>query len=233
MNKQKLTLIVATAALSVASLPTYAEGWYLSVNAGHTESSSEVYNDGTNGAGTPKSDIESDAIVGLAVGFEISPAFHLELEYSTASYNTDSSRSLGSDTRALDEFSIDAKIDADILMLNASYQFENSSKFTPYIKGGVGYTFYDIKGDLYVGSFGGTTAGGLLPATFSYTGDGNEFSYFAGLGVSMALSEKVALGLEYRHSYLGNIATDYDANGDRLQTDMTTNNILLSLSYQL
>ena len=214
-------------------MPAFANNWYMSAHVGYTGPSSKVFNDGTNGAGTPKSAIEADVIFGLAVGFNILPDFNLELEYSAASYNTDSGRAFGTDARALDEFSIDSTIDVSLLTINASYGFENNSKFTPYVKGGLGYAFYDIKGDLYVGSFGGTNAGGFLPATFSYDGNGNEFAYFVGAGVSMELSKKAALTLEYRYTDLGEMATGYDANGDRLQTDMTTNNIQIGLSYKL
>lgn len=230
-NKQ---LMLTTAALlvgTVASSQTYALDWYISGSASHSNPSSKVFNDGANGAGNPQVEINSDTKIGFAIGLEISPALKVELEYSRAKYGTDTSRSLGTDGRALDQFSTDADLDVDLLTLNASYEFANTSKFTPYLKGGIGSTSYDMKGDLYVGSNGGDTFGGFLPATFTYEGDGSEFAYFVGAGVSMEVSKQLALTLEYRYADLGEIATEYDDNGDRLQTDMKTNNIQAGVTY--
>jgi opacity protein-like surface antigen len=209
----------------------YAGDWYISANVGHSDPTSTVFNDGTNGAGNPESSIESDVRYGAAIGLEILPALKLELEYSKASYNTDATRASGTGGRALDTFGTNAQLDVDLVMLNASYEFVNSSKFTPYLKGGVGSTIYDIDGGLFVSSSGGNTFGGFLPATFQYDGDGSEFAYFAGAGVAMELSEKIDITLEYRYSDLGEVATDFDDNGDRLQTDLKTNDIRAGIRY--
>ena len=235
MTNNSPRLILTTAALLAViatSSQAYASDWYVSGSVSHSDSSSDVFNDGANGAGNPRVSIDSDTRVGIAVGLAVSPALKVELEYSTASYNTDASRASGTDGRALDEFGTDAELDVDLLTLNASYEFANTSKFTPYVKGGIGSTFYDMKGDLYVSSNGGDTFGGFLPATFSYDGDGSEFAYFVGAGVSMDVSKQLALTLEYRYTDLGEVATGYDENGDRLQTDMETNNIQAGVTYR-
>ncbi|PMG28599.1 hypothetical protein BCU94_16315 [Shewanella sp. 10N.286.52.C2] len=229
LNAFSVALLMATPLFSSQAI---AGDWYLSVNAGYSSPTSKVFNDGTNGTGTPKSDIDADAKYGIALGVEVIPALSLELEYSYASYDTDAGRKLGSDIRALDEFGIDAGIDVDLVTLNVAYEFKNSTNFTPFIKGGLGASFYDVKGDLYVGSFGGGDAGGFLPQTFSYKGDGSEFAFFVGAGVDMTISDQLALILEYRYYDLGDVATDYDVNGDRLQTSLKANDIQLGLKYQ-
>jgi opacity protein-like surface antigen len=231
MKKSNIILSTGLLVLNMILPQAYAQDWYVTGSIGSSDPSSRVFNDGTNGAGNPRSSIESDAIYGIAVGYEIYSAFKIELEYSLASYDTDANLVFGNDIRALDQFSTTADIDIDSLMLNVSYGFENSSVVTPYLKAGVGTTFFDIDGDLFVGSFGGDDFGGFLPATFSYEGDGNEFAYFIGAGLSVDIAKQLELTLEYRYSDLGEVATDFDANGDRLQTDFEANNVLLGLRY--
>ncbi|XPF95982.1 outer membrane protein [Colwellia sp. RE-S-Sl-9] len=230
---KKYNLLSVAALLTTAAISSQAHAgdWYISANAGYSDPSSKVFNDGTNGPGTPKSSIDSDMRYGIAVGFEVLPALKVELEYSLASYDTDANLALGNDSRALDNFAIDANLDVDLLTLNVSYEFKNTSQFTPFIKGGVGSSFYDASGDLFVGSFGGSDFGGFLPRTFEYEGDGNEFAYFVGAGVAMEVSNQVEVTLEYRYSDLGEVATGYDENGDRLQTNLDTNDIQLGLRY--
>lgn len=230
---KKFILLASAVSLAVTLVPlqAHAGDWYISGNVAHTDSSDKVFNDGTNGAGNPKSSIDSDVRYSVAAGLEVLPALKIELEYSVASYDTDNSRAAGSASRALDTFGTDATLDVDTLTLNAAYEFANSSKLTPFLKGGVGSTFYDVKGDLFVSSNGGNTFGGFLPATFSYDGDGNEFTYFLGAGIAAAVSDEIDVTLEYRYSDLGEVATGFDENGDRLQTDMQTNNIQIGLRY--
>lgn len=230
---KKLTSLSVAALLTTTAIlsQAHAADWYIAASAGYSDPSSKVFNDGTNGEGTSKSTIESDTRYGIALGLEVLPDLKVELEYSVASYATDASRTLGTETRALDNFGIDASLDVDLLTLNVSYEFKNTSQFTPFIKGGVGSSFYDASGDLFVGSFGGSDFGGFLPRTFEYEGDGSEFAYFIGAGVAMEISNQVTLTLEYRYSDLGEVATSYDENGDRLQTNLDTNDIQLGLRF--
>lgn len=226
----KTTLFTGVLALLLAN-PAHADDWYLSIQASYSDPTSKAFNDGTNGGGNPKIEIDSAVRYGVALGREIIPNLKLEIEYTLASYETDSSGKAGSGIRAADMFSIDSDLDVDLLTLGISYEFANESSFTPFVKGGLGTTFYDIDADLEVSSFGGSTFGGALPATFSYKGDGNEFAYFLGAGVSFEASEALEATLEYRYSDLGEVATDFDSAGDRIQTDLKTNNVQLGLRY--
>lgn len=230
----KKTLITALnfTFIGVASInAAYAGDWYVSANAAYSDPSSKLFDDGTNGAGTSKSDIDSATRFGALVGFEVTSAFNVELEYSIAGYDSDTSKTLGTGSRELDTFGLDFGLDVNLLTINASYEFENDSKFTPFVKGGLGMTFYDIKGDFYVSSNGGNTFAGFLPASFAYEGDGSEFAYFLGAGVSYELSDNTDLTLEYRYVDLGEVATDYDTAGDRIQSDLQTSDIQIGLRY--
>ena len=215
------------------SLPTQAEtsDWYVSGRIGYSDPTSKAFDDGTNGPGTPKSSIDSDTRYSVAIGRQILPSLKVELEYSTASYDTDTARTSGTGIRVPDTIGIDANLDVDLLSLNIAYEFINESKITPFLKAGVGSTFYDIDADLFVSSFGGNTFGGALPASFPYSGDGSEFTYFIGAGMDLELSDSLDLTLEYRYSDLGEVATDYDSAGDRIQTDLKTNDVQLGLRY--
>ena len=233
---RKTTVQVASATIILMagmSLPVQAEAsdWYVSGSVGYSDPTSKAFDDGTNGPGTPKSSIDSDTRYRIAIGRQILPSLKVELEYSTARYNTDAARTSGTGVRAPDTIGIDANLDVDLLSLNLAYEFHNESKFTPFLKGGVGSTFYDIDGDLFVSSFGGSTFGGALPASFPYSGDGSEFAYFIGAGVDFELSDSLDITLEYRYSDLGEVATDYDSAGDRIQTDLKTNDVQLGLRY--
>ncbi len=208
-----------------------AEGWYVSANAAYSDTSSNALNDGANGAGNPRIEIDSDTRFGIAFGKELLPGFRMELEYATGTYNTDTGRRNGSGIRAADSFGISSDLDVDLVTLGASYEFHNASAFTPFVKVGLGSTFYDMDADLFVSSFGGNTFGGALPATFSYSGSGEDFAYYVGVGTGFDLGESFDLTIEYRYADLGEVATDYDSNGDRIKTDLETNNIQLGLRY--
>jgi opacity protein-like surface antigen len=226
-------MVTTTILLGGLSLPVHAEvgDWYVSGSSGYSEPTSKIFDDGTNGSGTPKSVIDSDAGYRITVGKQLLPSLKMELEYSTASYDTNPMRTSGTGARSPDIIGINANLDVDLLSLNVAYEFNNASKFTPFLKGGVGLTFYDIDGDLFVGSFGGNTFGGALPASFAYSGDGSEFAYFVGAGVDFELSDSLDIIVEYRYSDLGEVATDFDSAGDRIQTDLKTNDVHIGFRY--
>lgn len=226
-----LASATALVTLLAFSGSAHANDWYVSIHGAKSGPTTKVSNDGTNGAGNPSSDIDRGFKYGIAVGKEILPALKLELEYSMASYDTDPVRTSGTGTRALDTFGITSEMDVDLLTLAASYEFRNTSSFTPFVKGGMGSTFFDMDADLYVSSFGGSDFGGALPTTFSYEGSGSEFAYYLGAGVGYTVSDNIDVTLEYRYSDLGEVATDFDDNGDRMQTNMKANNVQLGLRY--
>jgi len=230
IQKQQLILSGFITAMSATS-PAQAEGWYFSANAGYSNPTSKMFNDGTNGAGNPKTEFDSGVPFGLGIGYQLTPSLKVEAKYTSVKYDTDTGLKQGTDTRALDQFGLDGSVDSDIISLNAAYEFNNASKFTPYIKAGIGANFFDAKGDLYVTSSGGNTFDGALPATFSYSGDGRSTAYFLGFGVSSALTNNMDFTAEYLYGDLGEVATDYDENGDRLQSDLKVNTLMLGIEY--
>lgn len=216
----------------VVAGPSHAQGWYLSVNGALSDTDSDAFNDGTNGAGNPASSIDSTTRYGLSLGRALSKAVKLELEYSVASYETDPARAPGSGIRAADTFGITSDLDVDLLTLNASYEFRSESAFRPFVKVGAGTTFFDASADLFVSSFAGDDFGGFLPTTFSYAGDGSEFAYLAALGFAVELNDALDITAEYRFADLGRVATEFDENGDRIQTQLETQNVQIGLRFK-
>lgn len=223
--------LVMAAAASLLASPANAQDWYISGGAGVTNPSSTVFNDGTNGSGNPKVDIDLTGKLNVAVGRSLNSKFRVELEYSRAKYNTDDAIQSGSGTRSPDTFATDAEMKVGALMLNAIYDFKTESAFTPFVELGVGQSFYEMEGGLFVSSSGGNTFGGFLPATFDYEGSGSNFAYQVGLGTSYAISDAVALTADYSYGDFGTVATDFDANGDRLQTDLKAQTLTIGLRY--
>lgn len=229
MNKTPLA--AATALGMIVAAPVWAADWYVSGGLGLSNPSSTVFNDGTNGAGNPKVDINNAGRLNAAVGVAVTPALRFELEYSRATYGTDDSLQSGSGARAVDRFATDAEIKTQSLMLNAIYQFDTQSGLRPFVRAGVGRNRYDMEGGLYVSSAGGNTFGGFLPATFDYSGSGSNFAWQLGLGAAFAVSDTTDLTLEYRYSDFGSVATGYDANGDRLQTDLKASELFVGVRF--
>ena len=230
-EKKQLILASCIAASFLAVSTAQASDWYVSAQGGYASPTSTMFNDGANGAGNPKFDLQSDASIGIAVGREIAPGFKVEASYTTFSTNTDTGLQSGTDGRAADQFGLNASADSKVLLLNAAYEFNTASPFKPYIKAGIGANFFDVKGDLFVSSSGGNTFGGALPAVFSYSGDDRATAYFIGLGITGELSSAVDFTAEIRHSDFGQVATEFDANGDRLQSDLKTNALILGVEY--
>lgn len=226
------TLIFAAAVSTVAlAAPAVASDFYISGALGLSNPSSTVFNDGANGAGNPEVDINNASRLSAAVGYAITPQFRVELEFSKSSFETDNGLQSGSGGRAVDSFATDADLNLRTLMLNASYDFDTGTNLTPFVRAGIGKSFYDMSGGLFVSSAGGNTFGGFLPATFNYDGSGSNFAFQAGLGVAYDISDNTALTVEYRYGNFGRVATGYDANGDRLQTKLETHEIMLGLRY--
>lgn len=227
-NLGKIALIAAT--VSFGS-PAFAQDWYGTFGIGLSTSPDDVFNDGTNGAGNPQASIDNSTSFSAGVGWAMNDDWKFELAYSRTSFDTDASALAGTGIRAADTFNTDANLDIDTLMLSAAYQIPTNTQFKPYVKAGVGAAFYDISGALTVSSFGGDDFGGMLPATFQYDGDGTEFAYQIGAGVAFDIAENAELTVEYLYGDYGQVATDFDSNGDRLQTDLTSSNINVGVRY--
>ena len=103
------------------------------------------------------------------------------------------------------------------LMANAWWDIHNSSNFTPYLGGGVGYAIssYD----------GGAVYDGV---------DGN-FAWQLGAGVDYKISEETQLGLGYRYFDAGDVTLSLPtASGtpSSMSQDVRSSSVLLQLTHQ-
>lgn len=206
--------------------------FHVAVQVGYSDPTSTAFNDGTNGDGNPQADVEGDVRYAIALGYEIAQSLIIDAEFSRANYNTDSDPASGTGFRAPDTFALTSDFEVNELTLGLTYEIDTGSAVSPYVRGGAGVTFYDANADLFVSSAGGNTFGGFLPATFAYSGSGSEFTWYAGAGVAVEASENIDVTLEYRYADYGLVATDFDANGDRIQSDLKGNNINLGLRFK-
>lgn len=86
---------------------------------------------------------------------------------------------------------LDAQWNLQTLMLNAYWDFHNSTNFTPYIGAGLGMGFIDSRYELGAAGYG-------VKATASKNTTDTVFAWNAGLGCSYAFSENVSADLAYR-----------------------------------
>lgn len=131
----------------------------------------------------------------LAIGYDFNSKFNIpvraELEYSLFSQfssNVDF-------TFANILFTgINAEINMQTLLLNAYYDFHNSSKFTPYIGLGIGIAFVGADANDPMGTIGKNKQ--------------TNFAWNIGVGSSYAFTDKFSLDLAYRYAQFGKGETE-------------------------
>lgn len=168
---------------------------------------------------------------GLAAGYDFYPhhkvPIRLELEYlyrSDAKYNTTYDWGLVSqDFRA--------KVGIQTLFANTYLDFHNSTRFTPYIGGGIGVAFVNAKL---------TDSGEALGYKIEGSGSkrSTNFAWNVGAGTAFALTDKLSLDFNYRFvgfgeakatasttdQYLGKVSSTY-------KSDLYGHEFLLGLRY--
>lgn len=124
-----------------------------------------VYISGSAGGAFPTgNDLENGGSYDLSIGYQFAPMVRAELE--GAYRNTDIEGAPG---------------DADTYtaMLNAFWDFKNDTRFTPYIMGGLGWSWQHVD-------------------TTGFDGTDNAFVYQLGAGASYNLTQNWALTADYR-----------------------------------
>lgn len=144
------------------------------------------------GTNLPKEfDKHADSLYGgaLAVGYNFQNLLgfpvRAELEYAIFSQFEDK-KMLGSEY-------LTGKLDFQTFFVNVYFDFRNSSRFTPYIGGGLGMAL--------VGSEVNTNATGVELALGKLTE--TNFAWNVGLGVSYTFTGLISLDLGYRYSQFG------------------------------
>lgn len=229
---KKIMLVIAVLAMTfMLSGVAFAEGggFYGSIKAGGSfldASKSTSTNATTASVVGSKFKTDTAGAIGAAIGYNWMDAdlpIRTELEYmyhSDFKYGYEDSNSTLTD-----------KINLQTLMLNAYWDFYNSTAFTPFINGGVGVAWVKEKFSTGLGS-GATTVALTTPKTKTSA----NFAFNVGAGVGWSITDAVVLDLAYRYNYYGDgykaSATSTNKTVDSQIKDISTHDVLLGLRYQ-
>ena len=144
----------------------------------------------TNIGDEAKSNYENTFGGALAVGYNFASSFRLplraELEYA---YRSEAEEKASVDIPGVAKYDMKHKMSISTLFLNAYYDIDTGSAFTPYFGIGFGMAFVDNK-------WSGENSNGKEFGSGSAST--SSFAYNLGLGVSYAFTENVAADLGYR-----------------------------------
>ncbi len=164
---------------------------------------------------------------GLALGYNFAKTMdvplRLELEY-TAFTQASASKSV---VDALGVYTMNYKNNVQSLFVNAYFDINTGTNFTPYVGAGLGLGFNHFSAN--------ANENGLRSASLgSHTS--TNFAWNIGLGVAYNFNENVAVDLGYRYAQFGkgNTRKLYDINGEYLQSKSGTiamHQFVLALRY--
>ena len=146
-------------------------------------------------------------LYGVGVGYKVNEKFSTYVDYTNVN-NMKYIANEGDATRK-------QNIKANLLSLNAQYNINNSSKFIPYIKMGVGVT----RNTVGVGHIINNATNELRVTEASYAH--NQFAWNAGLGVDYKLNKNMAIGTSYQYHNLGKVKSF--GTMQNVQTNLSTN----------
>ena len=133
-----------------------------------------------------------------------------ELEYSR---NEDAKSTTGAKKGGTDF----TKLESQSLMLNAYYDIDTGTKFTPYVGAGIGYSKLKASYTL--------TAENATLSESDY-----QFTWQAGVGVAYAVNDNLSLDLGYRYVDMGNVKKNYEP-GSSYKFDVDANEFMLGARY--
>jgi len=208
--KKHLALVSAIAIMTTA-IPALADGpsdsWYMSASGDITK----PQNSTISGTSTGKVDYGFSSGGDLAAGYETGPVRgELELGYHALGIK-DVTVGAGAKTSATGDMKIPT------LMANAYYDLHNSTRFTPYIGGGLGMAHLEFPTGLGYGNTSGTD---------------NRFAYQGMLGVSYSPESLPATDWSLGYRYLGTSAPQFTSATGHISADsLKTNSVELGFRY--
>lgn len=221
--------VLTTALIFMATSAMAENSWYMSADLGLQVPDGEATHAGEHAPNTPSYDFDEGVVAGLAVGYYINDAFRVEAEARFRNQETEDGNLFGYNSRSSETFNLGGEVDTTTIMANLIYEFDNTSNFTPYIKGGLGIAYSDASADL-----------DIQPTftTFGFTdrwqypdNDETNFAWSIGAGVDYNLTENLLLGLEYQYIDMGDISTGVDINGDWIDYDLSAHEITVGITY--
>ncbi|EPB6544321.1 outer membrane protein [Escherichia coli] len=242
--------VIAVSALAMAgmfSAQTLADenktGFYVTGKAGASvmSLSDQRFVDGEGAwADKYKGGDKSDTVfgAGLAVGYDFYQHYNVPVRTEVEFYgrgNAESKYRLNYWESAGGAEFDDAqnKLSVNTLMLNAYYDFRNSSAFTPWISVGMGYARVHHKATYTDTSWNKSGEVSDISA-LHYSGYDNNFAWSIGAGVRYDITPDIALDLSYRYLDAGKSSLSYkDAEGDKYKSeaDVKSHDIMFGVTY--
>ena len=113
------------------------------------------------------------------------------------------------------------KIKTHAYMLNAYYDFDTCTKFTPYVGAGIGLAKTKIANMVY--------GGGFVKSTEKHTG----IAWQIGAGIAYALNDNVSVDVGYRYIDYGkfDVSSIFDNGSFRASYETTANELYAGLRY--
>lgn len=164
-------------------------------------------------------------IVGGAIGLRLAP-FRVELDVDMMRYDANKAffvndggvgtlQGLGSLNGT--QVPLTGRIENIPVMANLLYDFDTGTALTPYLGVGIGFSVLTLHNI--------STGGAQLFDTSQFV-----FAYQPMVGVNYALTDQLALGLQYRYFATANVVLR-DAAGHDFAIRSTSHNVLASLTY--
>ncbi len=116
------------------------------------------------------------------------------------------------------------KGDIDTYMLNAYYDIDTGTKFTPYVGAGIGIAHIKAQGNV---DFNGERVS-------DFSKSKNNFAWQIGAGAAYAVTDNVSVDLGYRYTDAGNVKGTASFTGDEkpsIKTESDIHEFLLGARY--
>ncbi|WP_193771365.1 outer membrane protein [Candidatus Magnetaquicoccus inordinatus] len=114
----------------------------------------------------------------VAIGMKLKNSMRIELEGAYRKVDFEKA------TVGRNSVNLNGDITSKSLIANVYYDFNNSSKVTPYIFGGTGYSWHN--GEVSLGNV-------------SIKGSGSDLAYQAGVGMSIELNPGISADINYKY----------------------------------
>ena len=108
-----------------------------------------------------------------------------------------------------------AELESQSLFLNAYYDIDTRTKFTPYVGGGIGYA--KIEGSM------------SMPG-MNISEDDTNFAWQLGAGVAYAVNKNISVDFGYRYTGMGDLTANVYPT-ETFKIDVDSHKLLLGVRY--
>lgn len=178
------------------------------------------------------SKIKNNYNLGGALGYDFytkySVPIRTEIEFMTRGKNNNETKNISNDQKHITEMANQLRLNS--LMLNAYYDFKNSTSFTPYIGAGIGVV--QLKNTLNMQLTDTQKPSAIQKYTLKAKSKNIAWSLSA--GIQYAITQNFDIDLSYRYFNAGNYTANYKEDKKEINSKfkIESNDILLSVAYR-